>query len=1109
MSTRYIRVADADPSQGGSGSGSGGGGGGEGEGLGGSAASFALVVVLVVGVVLVGLLALGVLGLVAFVRTESGGGLVHRHGPSPGPETTCMSWNDVAVYGDLRTTELRNQWDMETLVDAIARMASCYVRNDTFCYVTIPDMPWTGGHVPPHRNMDTVSVCPACLSPNEFIERLISVAAAVQLESDSFIVMTAYSTDLHEPSIYDHSNGGYLKTVSDVCAALAEASNQDGPLDGASNSHVAALRQCTGFFYTTARLSANERYAYVQSFLDNYDSLPHKHYNMLFTYFAMLFNARFFTTSVAMTAGVPGAAAGLFPEQARAVPKMLEVESMYAREAATWEREAVGAYFWPRLVTKPGQSSVLSDAVDPEGNSRDPALSAGTFFSPFNAGQYEQWAQDFYDANPFALIGFPLFNATLLRDWVDYALDANETDIVMCQSEMVWNTLMKPQLVSINETFHARADEAHDDHYVGAWRAKLERVKLVNRDNNSLAESFVTVFNGVDITVPFDSAGNAALATSQALLVDPVQATGEAILLAFFEESQAGIAEMDQWLGDNLGLHLDMRPNSAFGLLYKINATRGILQGAPYSSVSDIFSNYAAQQKIVDVDAPLSDLVFDSGFAVAELMRDAKEYLLNEYVIENWADFNFASQGSAGLYELNNLAQQITYNDAFAAVNQEVLDAKSDVQVLGRHYGYNADGTVKNDEWVTPSVELLYTWQEFDYIYRQHFAYDKQSPLTPANVFDPINPVPYYQYTDPAHSAQRAQFIDDFNALEILTVQQRIDGRKGTYYLFKTNWVINKLSAYLYANGVAIGALSADFYNTFIDGLFYDSSASITPPIGWPYAWTHTCSGRTSGSAANSALSVQIGPTLVFVSQMRFATLNPLVLGRPDYNLGTWIHETIYGHGLTRVPSFYYSIYGGGTSSSWLGGNVQTNPGPQTLTLYYESSTPGQAVAVEGWATYAEFVMHDFGLYLNFNSSGVPVPGSVNYAASASALANLARIAARQVVAVGENFSKRAWTFYKSVDEFAFISDLPVSVSLDFHLRFIMHPTQQTTYAAGLVNNIATQNLVEAALALQGKCLDTGNWMWFRVIDTQSLFGSTLSDAALENLAFLGKPCPP
>ncbi len=1043
--------------------------------------------------------------------------------PSFSAQPECFGFGNQILLNDLALTELRDQFHIDAMANTLSDLVTYRIANVVSGSVVLPVWSWTGAQaIPEIENLVTEEVNAVSLSDNDFIEHFIAFTGLMLYELEPALRLGMLSNDVDNIDFFQTSRSGYASLIQVYCDALINETEPGGVLQNASLTQILSLRLASGFFQTLANVYSNELYPFLMTANNWYFGLLHKFYNVMFHIVPVAFgmsDISLFSHNFLFTSFAPPSLLNFSPERVRMFPHIFLAEYRIMLKVVEWEKEGRARYYWPKFLADVNNSTLYDLDFDVEGFPRDPQFVKSEFDQPgvaFDLDNLQQWATPLENLTVIAPFGFvvltyedrPEFGAFGIKSYVESAVPASEAAIILCECRGIWDTLILPLWEELLANTAERIAESQDDDYPGLWRAKIERVKLVLRDIDEDPISFITPFNAtVDITVPFNASLNNASSTAQALLVDPVFAVGKQLVLDFLEDMQARVAEMEDYGNTMLEIHQDIRLGEDYLTLFKINTSKNIANGNPYAAFEDILANFDAETKVVGVNGSLAKLVFESGFGVDELLFDYKEFLADLWVKENPDRFNFSIPANAGLLETNDNGTLITFQIAIDDANVANFGSISDLDVLGRHYGFNADGSVNASE-TEGSGDVKYEWRQFDYIYRQHFAIDGSALLTPSNNKDPVTNKTNYQFTDIGDEVRRAEFILNFTLLEVTNIGQALAGKNGSYFRWKHDWLLQKLALHIVNTADEKGLLPGEFVAEFFNSTFVDTN---DPPLVIPDVSTQfRITGLVGSGSANSGSFIFVSPQKIAVTTINIPMLNPLGDVALQVRLGLFLHEGALGHGFDRVPNSVNRLRGIESDLSWLSTvNLQFGIfGEENLIYLYAVAPPGVATLAEGWATYGELLGLEFEYYVDFNETGHPIPNTLNVLAALTDISFLSRIGARQFVSIGENFPQYAWTLFKSMNLFTNSTNIQLDRAADFHARFVFHPTQQTTYATGLVTNVALVKVIENELDLIGKCLDFGRWVQFRIERTDFILGASLTEAAKANLDFFAKDCP-
>lgn len=1142
--------------------------------------------------------------------------------------------------GPNATETLRDQFTPEGLVAVASEMAAANAAGQAGCVLDVPDFDWTGeGFIPTLEDLPLLAVDASSLNGDQLAERILSLAALLLYELDPVMRYSVLSNDVGGAAPLVQGRGDHATQMRQVMEGILERVSA-GEIEMQETRELGLLLAITHYKSTEPLLNGDDIFAFEYNFTQIYSGPIHRYYNyfsnrdatgIALPGYGQWWSWNFFS-------GLPASLlepldeedpdsppylkfiSGMGDGNIALIPQAWEFEAEYLETIVAEQRSAVGRYFTPRVYLDPGSSQLFDFAgVDPDGYAKPEELIVDPYLDPGTAGN-ATWPQGYaVDFKDLAVDGeaFPgilwydnpdstptLGFKTLVETLADNPSTAAS---VLEQSEEIWNEKIKPKWVELADLAQQRLEQSQDDFFTGAWRAKIGKVLKVNRDpQTGQSVSFVVESpSGYPVVVPSEPFKNKgqlrsdAVSQAQAAL-PPGKARGktnaskgrvstldaaadeiEAQILA----TQEGIKEMDTWYEAALASSQGLHPGDPFNLVEKVVESRGICgpdygTGTdPYESVSAIVNNYTGVTKIVGQDAPLTELVFESGSRLASFLYEVREFLANEYVKENWEAYGFASREEAGVCKTSPVLGELKYE----RIRDDILEKtesgyeKSDLAVLGRHYGYDEDGKVIPEEWeilpageygfpqatgplryVAPDVtrvededdpdnpsldtvtihsKLKYTYQEFDYIYRHHYAVDPEAPLSSDNDSDPNrgNGERLYQWADD----EDVNFIAAFRRREVLTsndLEPESVGavflgpdltpggdeytKSGTYYRWKADWIFQKLSGFVIVNAVQQKLLPPLFVQQYFSSTFEDTNGDTCGfgladiPEG-EIRSRFRLGGQTGGSAnSSSGPSLQLNRYQVFI---RLTTTNP---AGPFPNLVSqnqlFLHEGALGHGFDGLPDGVDFLREIDNPLSWVT-NVNNNGGFKTppFGVYtYPHIASGYATLGEGWATYGEILGVIKGLTVDFDEVGCPLPaGNLNLVAAFNGMVDLSRVSGRQVVDVGMNSSKYAWTFYHSVSEFNRITDLPIGTTADFYMRFIGHPTQQTTYASGLVTNLGILSTLAAEAESRDCVVDEPEFNQFRITRTDYILGAPLSRIVLDNIdPFLktpdGQDCP-
>jgi len=812
-------------------------------------------------------------------------------------------------------------------------------------------------------------------------------------------------------------------------------------------------------------------------------------------------------------------------------PEAVAASSRLWSLAADNERAAIDNYFNPIYFLDPNQAVIFLNATDPEGLARQSDQTATLWIGQGNQLELRFWKPPVPNNGGSFLTNFkslqvsddsgnPLLtygggpNSLIYYNFPEvltYHFGAEQAAQLTDKWAYVWDNKVLPEVKRFSSAVVDRMTPAHmsNDHYTGHWRGGHRYVSLVERNATSgRATAYRVPYNdanptGPQLRIPLDASQNAAFAALQA----PALSTTTAALVARFTAAQSRIAGLERWIASDLENAVAAHVGDAYLVLLKNNRSLGISAGNPYTNVQQIITNFVAQENVVQPygsSGDIVDLVSRSGEELAELFFDIRELLADELVKERYATFGFASSATAGLYKLNTTGANITL-ELVQAYSQEsaVKDAKSDIDCLGRHYGYTVTGAINASEPDAPANYVFHNCM--DYIYRQHYAIDNTLPLTPSNIYDPVTGKPKYQYTDVGDGTRRAAFLLAFRTLEATTGAQ-LQTKRGTYMRFKVDYLFQVLARYVVNTAVANNLLSQSFNDEYFNSTVITTFDPATIAATGPERVVYRVRGQLSGSA-NSGTGIDLQRKFVNIT-IAFTTVIPFVA---TSELGTMLHEGALGHGFDRVPNLVDFLRGIVPVTGW----PTTASSPGILddgVASYNMPVPASASLGEGWATLGEVIGMINKYYVIFDESGKPIPGSQDTVAALNAIISLSRIAARQYCAMGINFARNGWTFNKLVTTFKKQTGFSTQTAINFVDRFYLHPMQQTSYANGFISNVGLISFISNFLAAECYCFDMSKFVEFRITRTDYIAGASLFEIATQNIYTFRTddllPCP-
>ena len=802
-------------------------------------------------------------------------------------------------------------------------------------------------------------------------------------------------------------------------------------------------------------------------------------------------------------------------------------------QAADNERAAIDSYFNPIYFLDPNQAVIFLNATDPEGLARQSDQTATlwigqgnqidlSFWQPQDpSGPPRSYLRPFKQlevldksGNPDLVYKHTGGNAAIFfnfQEVLDYHFGAQAGAQLADRWAYAWDNHVLPEVKRFASAVTDRFVPAHmsNDHYTGHWRGAHRYVSLVERNTTSgRAVAYRVPYNdanptGPQLRIPLNPADNAAFATLQA----PLLSTTTGALTARFVAAQAKIADLERWLASDLENAVSAHVGDIYLVLQKNNHSMGISAGNPYTDVQQIITNYVAQENVVEPYGQSKDiveLVSQSGAQLATLFFDIRELLADQLVKERYTTFGFASSASAGLYKLNTTGQNITLELVQAySQNSAVADAKSDLDCLGRHYGYTVTGAINASEPVAPAPYVYHGCM--DYIYAQHYAIDTTLPRVPTNVFDPVTGKFKYQYTDVGDTVRRAAFLNAFRALEATTTGQ-LQTKRGTYMRFIMDHHFQTVARYVVDTAVANRLLSQSFSDQYFNSTVIKTFDPATIAATGPERVVYRVRGQLSGSA-NSGTTLDLVRRYVNIT-IAFTTVIPFVA---TSELGTMLHEGALGHGFDKVPNLVDFLRGIVPVTGWPTTTFSTGIVDDGVATY---GIPGPSYAslAEGWATLGEVIGMINKYYVNFDAQGNVIPNTQDTVAALNAIISLSRIAARQYCAMGTNFARNGWSFNRLVTTFKQLTGFSTQTAVNFVDRFYLHPMQQTSYANGFITNVGLISYLSNALAAECYCFDLAKFIEFRITRTDYIAGASLFEIATQNIYTFRTddllPCP-
>lgn len=1030
------------------------------------------------------------------------------------------------------------------------RIYSARYHNLTWVIVHVPLDDWTGASPVKHFSLpDVVTLQPTALTADEFFEAIIGLAMRSYIQCmPAFRTLNAFDDAQGGGRRLDDGTKHVFGRIAQLLRGMASDVAPDYTFYGQNISldRLLAARLSVDLLVSLDTW-VNHPNIFAEQFVFSQYYSGNKHSKIslvlhwdIFQDYYVSWEPMIWGFSYALTQWPRSLPPNLVwtAEQKEAlylVPEIQAAASAIWREAANLMTEATDKYFNPVYMLDPNLAVIFSDAVDPEGVPAQSDQTAALWLSAANQIDLRGWrtpAPGAHDGSMFADFrkldvtdnaGNPVLRYEgsassqvlfyTLPQVMTELLGAVEAEKVISKWEYAWNYICRPQVKRFADAVVARMTPAHmsNDHYTGHWRGAHRHVSLVERNTSTgRAIAYRVPYSdanptGPQLRIPLSPASNAAFASAQAGALG----TTTSALTARFVDAQAKIADIEQWLASDLENSVAAHVGDIYLVLRKSNHSLGISAGNPYTDVNQIMTNYAADENVVQPYGQPNDIVemvSRSGSELASLFFDIRELLADQLVKERYAQFGFASAASAGLYKTNSTGVSVTLEivQDFAQQSSRT-EAKSDLDCLGRHYGYTTTGAVNASE---PDAPIDYVYHNcMDYIYRQHYAIDNSQPLVPSNRFDPVTGLAFYQYTNLDDGVRRAAFLTSFRALEATTRAQLNTGKRGTYMRFKMDRNLQTLARYVVDTAVVNNLLPADFNEEYFGSTVIKSWDPASIAATGPQRVAYRVRGQLSGSA-NSGTSVDFVRQYVNIT-ISFTTIVPFVA---TSHLGTMLHEGALGHGFDRVPNLIDVLRGKAPVTGWPTTANTVGILDDSGIYNYGLPTPSAGSLGEGWATLGEIIGVVNHYYVKFDEAGNPIPGSQDTSAALNAIISLARIAARQVSAVGTNFARHAWSFNRLLTTFKSLTGFATFTTVDFIDRFYLHPMQQTSYANGFITNVGLISYLTNRLASECYCFDLSKFIEFRITRTDYIAGASLFEVATQNIYTFRTdnllPCP-
>ena len=737
----------------------------------------------------------------------------------------------------------------------------------------------------------------------------------------------------------------------------------------------------------------------------------------------------------------------------------------------------------------------------------------------------------------------------------DVSLATNIVDNMM----NIWDNDTRQLMTRLHRAIKGYFNNMCNDDYPGLWRMKIKTILGIERGPDKIATGVkiphISAPNG--LTVPFtnlltDASQNALNAVYIARDFSNASVAIKTALTAEMLKTQAGINEMYSYYSKTLQLSLNVNDNEKqeYGYIKKRNLSLGIdqdlSQNTPYVNGKDILDNY--EPVLVEIKNNLPSIVYDSGLCLADLFKDMQDFYMDKYVKTNYSSFKFDNSANAGLYKLDNSGSRVDQISVSNIINSKNI-WRSDFQVLGRHYGYNVDGSMKLDEWIdwptavdeniTSSIvytkyekSLKYTWSldnsgslvHFDYIHYQHYAMPKLADGSlnySASAFNLMSDASK-NITDVVEFNKWALQLDNEILLDY--------GKRSTYAAYSADYVNNKLSWYVLTNGVEKGLFTHEFIaqngyfaftNKYPDTVKYsrlsdyyqDPSNGLTQycvidGVDYVAKWSSVTvtirANREQTSGVGSSSGKQSNSRKIYAVSQGYTTLNIRIEPLPLSYIWAYIHEGALGHGFDNIPGVTSTLIGIETIIPWTNSTTSNSIYVNKGTNYLALIPAGRAVISEGWATYSEFLAIVNNLYLNININGIVDSTAESLSAIIQGLSGSSRVAARQELDTGYHDPKFAYTFNRSSNRLYDVTKIDVNTPFFRQMNRLLVKTYglQTTYAGGLIDNLAASSYLKKTIESNygvGK-FSMAKYVQFKITKGRCILGSALSTYVKENI---------
>ena len=408
--------------------------------------------------------------------------------------------------------------------------------------------------------------------------------------------------------------------------------------------------------------------------------------------------------------------------------------------------------------------------------------------------------------------------------------------------------------------------------------------------------------------------------------------------------------------------------------------------------------------------------------------------------------------------------------------------------------------------------ETLPVTLTFDYCWIEHYQVD---PVTfrPLKVDSEGNSVDYVVLSQTefgngvrfVNSSDQEQYVgggftsaDGSNSLNLFkfsTYYCQVYQRVG---LCMSNWLINE------NKGVEFGLYPQDIITWAKDNIYpLNAEKIVGSASGYSkYSFAQTpvngVDPRTGKKATNIA---RLGQTIV--------SGNPFLEEKPINSIGTWAHE-IFGHGMEKIirekisydetqpdPPIPLVNYTKPWSSSLniVNGKI-SDEGYQIDDSIGQYRNIGAGASAEGFASYFELVGTPF-IYRQVNQVGKTMDTDIDAPIAALVgLNSFTRLATRWVTDSATHDVTVARPYEWAVE---FFSSNMTTVFLNAWERLLTTPTQQLTYAVGMINTIDTVKQIEAKMATHEPPLvfDSAKFNYWMASEMYRIVGPELTELAL------------